>query len=333
MKSPVAVADENGLSINQFRFVVDSSLSGVRLDQYLCQKIPLTSRSVIASSIRSGRIDVDGALRKTSYRLKGGEVVQGALEILSEPEVNPEKIDFPILYEDGSLLVISKPPGLVVHPGSGNSQGTLVNGLVYHCQSIGKVGDKLRPGIVHRLDKDTSGVMVVAKSDYVHRSLVEDFKNRRLYKEYLALLHGTPRDKNGRIVAPIGRHPVQRQKMAVRAGGGRHAATNWEVLEEVEGRYSLVKVTIETGRTHQIRVHMAHLGCPVAGDTTYGSGRNNNTFVRQMLHASRLTFNHPVTGNRINCKAPLWADFNETLEKLGFPDIEAENDDDHSCYR
>lgn len=322
MKSPVVAVDENGVSSKQFRFVVDAGLSGVRLDQFLCQQIPLVSRSLIAASIRSGRIEVDGVLRKTSYRLKGGEVVQGALEVLPELEIYPEKIDFPILYEDDSLLVISKPPGLVVHPGSGNYQGTLVNGLVHHCQSIGEVGDKLRPGIVHRLDKDTSGVMVIAKTGYVHRSLVEDFKNRRLHKEYLALLHGTLREKSGRIVASIGRHPVQRQKMAVRTVGGRHAATTWEVLEELDGGFSLAKIIIETGRTHQIRVHMAHLGSPVAGDTTYGSGRNNNPFDRQMLHASRLTFNHPVTGNRIKCKAPLWVDFHDTLKRLGHLDTE-----------
>lgn len=320
MKPPVAAADEAGVSDSSFTFVVDTVFNGIRLDQFLSQHIPSVSRSLVASSIRSGLVVVGGERRKSSYRLKIGEFVQGSLELPSELEVIPEKIDFPILYEDESLLVISKPPGLVVHPGSGNYQGTLVSGLVYYCQSIGEVGDRLRPGIVHRLDKDTSGVMVVAKSDYVHRSLVDDFKNRRLHKEYLALLHRSPGELKGRIVAAIGRHPIQRQKMTVRTVGGRHAATNWEVVEELESSYSLVRIHIETGRTHQIRVHMAHLGCPVAGDATYGSGRNNAPFERQLLHASRLIFNHPVTGSRVDCHAPLWPDFREVLEAFGFHD-------------
>lgn len=318
MKSSVEAADEKGLSDRPFIFVVSPGLSGVRLDQFLAQHIPAVSRSLITSSIRGGLIVVDGVCRKSSYRLKEGEAVQGALETPPEIEVKPEKIDFPILYEDDSLLVISKPPGVVVHPGSGNHKGTLVSGLVHHCQSIGEVGDRLRPGIVHRLDKDTSGVMVVAKSDYVHRNLVDDFKNRRMHKEYLALLHGIPAEKSGRIVASIGRHPVQRQKMAVRTVGGRHAATSWELVEEFNSGHCLVRVNIETGRTHQIRVHMAHLGCPVAGDTTYGAGSNSSLFERQMLHASRLTFNHPVTGERIDCHAPLWDDFRKVLQALGF---------------
>lgn len=321
MKSPVIAAAETGLSDSSFSFVVASGLSGVRLDQFLSQHIPSVSRSLIASSIRGGLVVVDGACRKNSYRLKVGEVVQGALETPLEPEVKPEKIEFPILFEDESLLVISKPPGLVVHPGSGHHQGTLVSGLVYYCRAISEIGDRLRPGIVHRLDKDTSGVMVVAKSDYVHRSLVDKFKNHRMHKEYLALLHGSPADKKGRIVASIGRHPVQRQKMTVRTVGGRHAATNWQLVEEFDEGLSLARVNIETGRTHQIRVHMAHLGCPVAGDTTYGSGRNNSPFGRQMLHASRLSFNHPVTGRRIDCRAPLWNDFSDILEALGFHDV------------
>lgn len=318
MKSSGVAADERGLCNRLFSFVVGSGMSGMRLDQFLSQQIPSVSRSLITASIRGGLILVDGARRKSSYRLKVGEVVQGSLETPPEIEVKPEKIDFPIIHEDDSLLVISKPPGIVVHPGSGNHQGTLVSGLVHHCQSIGDVGDRLRPGIVHRLDKDTSGVMVVAKSDCVHRILVDDFKNRRMYKEYLALLHKSPAQKKGRIIASIGRHPVQRQKMAVRTVGGRHAATNWEVVENFDNGLSLVRVNIETGRTHQIRVHMAHLGCPVAGDTTYGSGRNNSIFGRQMLHASRLSFNHPVTGGRIDCHAPLWDDFRDILEAYGF---------------
>jgi 23S rRNA pseudouridine1911/1915/1917 synthase len=318
MKSSVATADESASYDSLLSLVVDSGMSGLRLDQFLAHHIPAVSRSLIISSIRGGLIVVDGAQRKSSYRLKVGQVVQGSLKLPPEIEVKPEKIDFPIIYEDEFLLVISKPPGIVVHPGSGNHQATLVSGLVHHCLSIGLVGDRLRPGIVHRLDKDTSGVMVVAKSNAVHRSLVDDFKNRRLDKEYLALLHGSPGRKKGRIVAPIGRHPVQRQKMAVRTVGGRYAATTWDVVEKFDNGNSLVRVNIETGRTHQIRVHMAHLGCPVAGDTIYGSGRDNSLFDRQMLHAFRLSFNHPVSGRRLDCCAPLWDDFRNILKAYGF---------------
>ncbi|MGW8195101.1 MAG: RluA family pseudouridine synthase, partial [Desulforhopalus sp.] len=270
MNPPDGAAKDTGSRDRFFKIHVDSAMGGIRLDQFLSRQLPSVSRSLVSSSIRSGLIAVDGVKRKSSYRLKVGEIVSGTLEALPDVDVHPQKIDFPILFEDNALLIISKPPGLVVHPGSGHQQETLVNGLLYHCHTIEGVGDRLRPGIVHRLDKDTSGAMVVAKTDVVHRSLVELFKNRRLHKEYLAILHGHLAEKQGRIVASIGRHPVQRQKMAVRSTGGRHAASSWTVLREFESGYSLVNVCIETGRTHQIRLHMAHLGCPVAGDAVYG---------------------------------------------------------------
>jgi 23S rRNA pseudouridine1911/1915/1917 synthase len=293
-------------------------MSGMRLDQFLSHYLSSVSRGQIVSSIKQGLILVDGVQKKSSYRLKKDESLLGTVE--NKPSINvfPEKIDFPILFEDDSLLLLSKPPGLVVHPGSGNHKGTLVNGLVYHCESIAGVGDNIRPGIVHRLDKDTSGIMLVAKTERVHQLLVDDFKNRRLKKEYVALLHGILKDKNGRIVAPIGRHPVQRQKMSIRTTGGKHAASRWEVLQEFENKFSLVKMTIETGRTHQIRVHMAHLGCPVVGDLVYGSGRDNSDFPRQLLHASRLVFQHPVTAVEVNMSAELWPDFRKVLFGFGW---------------
>ena len=301
-----------------FQVRIDAGLKGMRLDQFLSNYLPSVSRALVISSIRKGLILVDGVPRKSSYRLKANETLEGAVESKAVVDVLPEKIDFPILYEDDFLLLISKPPGLVVHPGSGNSHGTLVNGLLHHCKFIAGVGDSLRPGIVHRLDKDTSGIMVIAKTESVHRLLVDCFKNHRLEKEYLALLHGVPKNKTGRIVAPIGRHPVQRQKMAIRQTGGKHAASCWEVLHEFENRFSLVKVVIETGRTHQIRVHMAHLGCPVVGDRVYGAGKDNSRFPRQLLHASRLVFQHPVTDAPIDKVALLWPDFEAVLMELGW---------------
>ncbi len=290
----------------------------MRLDQFLSHHLPSVSRSMIISSIRKGLILVDGVHQKSGYRLKKDETLQGVVESKQEIDVLPEEIAFPVIYEDDSLLLLSKPPGLVVHPGSGNHNGTLVNGLVHYCRSIADVGDVMRPGIVHRLDKDTSGIMVVAKTERVHQLLVDNFKTHRLKKEYLALLHGVLKQKSGRIVAPIGRHPVQRQKMAIRQTGGKHAASCWEVVQEFDNRYSLVRISIETGRTHQIRVHMAHLGCPVAGDSVYGAGKDNSNFSRQLLHASRLVFCHPVTGDLLDKSASIWPDFNEVLVGLGW---------------
>jgi 23S rRNA pseudouridine1911/1915/1917 synthase len=313
MESTIAIRDGSSSSVEPFQVAIDAALAGIRLDQFLALSIPSVSRSILVNSIRNGCIFVDAICRKSSYRLKAGEVVSGKIEKQEVLDVQPQPIDFVIIYEDEFLLLLSKPPGLIVHPGSGNSHGTLVNGLVYYCQMIAEVGDSMRPGIVHRLDKDTSGIMLVAKQDFVHRKLVDDFKNRRLTKEYLALLHGVLREKNGRIVASVGRHPVHRQKMAVKQNGGRHAVSNWQVLQEYSNSFSLVKVSIETGRTHQIRVHMAHLGYPIAGDIVYGAHRDNSTFPRQLLHASRLVFHHPVTDQLMDYTADLWPDFADIL--------------------
>ncbi len=301
---------------HQFAYQITERQAGDRLDHFLAESLQDFSRSQLISSVRAGLVLVDGSIRKSSYRLKAGDKVTGS--VISPPAINvqPENIQLTILYEDEFLLVISKPPGLVVHPGSGNPTGTLVNGLLYYCGSIAGIGDSVRPGIVHRLDKDTSGVMVIAKREDVHRKLVEAFKARTMEKEYLALVHGILDQQQGRVVAPIGRHPVHRQKMAVREMGGRYAATHWQVVKEFGGMYSLVKVGIETGRTHQIRVHMAYLGHPVVGDSLYGRGTGQKVFSRQMLHASRLRFIHPITGDKLDIEAPLWHDFLEVLNGL-----------------
>lgn len=298
------------------RIRVDLQSAGIRLDHFLVRHLLEVTRSKIAASIRGGSFMVNGSKVKSSYKLKEGDDVSGSLQEAPPLEVLPQKIDFPILFEDDHLLILSKPPGLVVHPGSGNPSGTLANGLVYHCGSIAGVGDEVRPGIVHRLDKDTSGIMVVAKTDSMHHQLVEVFKSRQVKKEYVALVHGAVEEAQGRIVAPIGRHTVNRQKMAVREHSGKYAVTNWSVLDVFSSRYSLLRILIETGRTHQIRVHMAYLKHPVAGDTLYGSGRNNKPFPRQMLHAARLVFTHPVTGRKMKFEAPLWQDFAEIVEGL-----------------
>lgn len=301
---------------HSFFLKVPSELAGCRLDHFLVRAIPGVSRAHLVEAVRGGLVRVDNVLRKSSYSLKGGESIEGALVSPAPLGVVAEEVDFQILYEDSSLLVLSKPPGLVVHPGSGNQQGTLVSGLVFHCSEIAGIGDDIsRPGLVHRLDKDTSGLMVVAKEEEAHRRLVDAFKARKVEKEYVALLHGSLKNKEGRIVASIGRHPVHRQKMAIRENG-RFAATRWELIQEFSSGFSLVRLLIETGRTHQIRVHMASLGHPVAGDRVYGSGRRNEIFSRQMLHSSRLCFAHPVTGEQLEFVAPVWADFAGILDRL-----------------
>ena len=296
--------------------LVTSADSGLRLDHFLAEKITDASRSQLAAAIRAECLLVDGRPKKTSYRLKTGERIVGALLVPSVHHVQAENIPFPILFEDDELIVLVKPPGLVVHPGSGNTNGTLVNGLVYHCLALRRIGDPIRPGLVHRLDKDTSGIMVVAKSDAAHRFLVDAFKNRQVEKEYFALVHGIMKEKTGRLVAPIGRHSVHRQKMAIQWETGRHAASRWQVVSEFAQRYSLLRVAIETGRTHQIRVHLAHLGHPVVGDVLYGGQRDNRGFPRQLLHAASLTFTHPQSGVMMQQRAPLWTDFQETLDRL-----------------
>lgn len=300
--------------------LVNTPVAGMRLDQFLALKFPGHSRSVLSTAIREGWVLVDLLTRKTSYRLKVGEQVLLDFPALpSAPgKLLAEPIDFPVLFEDEYLLFLSKPPGLVVHPGSGNPQGTLVNGLLHHCEQISTAGDPERPGIVHRLDKDTSGVMVVAKTPETHRALSTLFKNHQLQKIYLAIVCGVPPQEKGRVVAPIGRHPVRRQKMALVSQGGRYAASSWE-LEETFNGFSLLRVEIETGRTHQIRVHLEGEGFPVAGDQVYGGSRRQRRaelFPRQMLHASTLILTHPITGEMLNITAPLWADFQKTLMQL-----------------
>ena len=297
---------------------VSEKYSGIRLDHYLVQTAAAgLSRSLIISSIKAGLVKVNDCKVKAGYRLRPDDCITGYIEpAVSEGVPTAQPVIFDVLQEDPALLIISKPAGLVVHPGAGNPDNTLVNGLLYHYKDLSGVGDETRPGIVHRLDKDTSGVMLVARTIDSHRKLVQDFKDRRIEKRYLALLHGIPDKGNGRIVAPIGRHPINRQKMSVRESDGRYAVSNWSVKEVFE-RHCLVEVHIETGRTHQIRVHMAHIGHPVAGDQVYGSHRQNGLFPRQMLHAWKLRFNHPLSGREIAVEAPVPDDFLRIHDILG----------------
>jgi 23S rRNA pseudouridine1911/1915/1917 synthase len=305
---------------NFLEATIARAFNNVRLDHFLVQVgLQDFSRSQITVSIKTGSIKVNGSIVKPGYRVKTGDVITGVLrgrEADSFPESQP--VDFDILYEDSSIIVISKPTGLVVQPVSGNPQHTHDNGLLFHFKELADVGDPTRPGIVHRLDKDTSGVMVIARSSLAHQRLVQAFKDRTTEKQYLALVHGKPLERSGRIVAPIGRHPVNRQKMAVRERTGKYAVTSWTV-HTLFDRHSLLEVRIETGRTHQIRVHLSHMRYPVAGDQVYGGSRNNRPFARQMLHSWKLILRHPESGEAMTFEAPLAADFQQMLDMMEEP--------------
>jgi 23S rRNA pseudouridine1911/1915/1917 synthase len=292
--------------------------AGQRLDHYLARKYPDQSRSFLHKLIGTANVLVDGQTVKAGYRLRTSNTVTIFFPPPSPSVLTPEKIDLSVLFEDEHLLVINKPPGLVVHPASGHRNGTLVHGLLYRCQNLPTI-DGGRPGIVHRLDKDTTGVMLVAKTEQAMRGLMADFKDRKIQKKYHALLLRCPREQDGRIVAPIGRHPVDRKKMAIQSVHGRYAATIWHVMERFANGWCLAEIGIETGRTHQIRVHMASVKTPVAGDLLYGGAVDRNAIVkpsRQMLHASTLRLNHPFSGQELFFTAPLWEDMQSMLDIL-----------------
>jgi 23S rRNA pseudouridine1911/1915/1917 synthase len=301
---------------------------GERLDAALALEAGL-SRAKAQQLIEAGLALVNGKPAKASYRLRVNDAVEyGELPQPSAGWLVPEAIPLDIVFEDASLIVLNKPPGLVVHPGAGNWRSTLVHALLYHAaQSLSGVGGPARPGIVHRLDKDTSGLMVVAKTDAAHEGLARQFKGGEVSKLYLALILGAPREESGRIEAPIGRHPVERQRMAVREGG-RMAVTEWRLVERLGACCTLAQFRLRTGRTHQIRVHAAKLGHPVAGDATYGGRRYGSlrctaaqrrsleAVPRQLLHSWRLGFSHPVSGERLDFEAPLPEDFASALRAL-----------------
>ncbi len=302
-------------------FTVGNNDVGQRLDQFLVRQEPFlkSSRSYVQNLIKKGHALLNGASSKTGHRLHSGDTIQVDIPPPVSTDIVPEDIEFTLLYEDNSLAVLSKPPGIVVHPAAGHSGGTLVHGLLMHLDNLSGINGEERPGIVHRLDKDTSGVMVVAKNDYAHGFLVEQFSQRKVEKVYYAILDGIPGTNKGRIELPIGRHPVNRKKMAIRPDSGRSAITSWKVLENLACNFCLAAIRLETGRTHQIRVHMASEGCPVAGDSIYG--RKNSLYAelgisRQLLHSYQLAFNHPDDGKQMSFQAPLYPDMEEVLTIL-----------------
>jgi 23S rRNA pseudouridine1911/1915/1917 synthase len=306
--------------------VATPEAKGERLDAWLARQLPALSRSRLQALIEEGHVLLDGARARPSARLRPGEAVRVHVPAPIPAEPQPEDIPVAVVHEDAHLLVVNKPAGLVVHPGAGTSRGTLVNALLRHVRDLSGVGGVLRPGIVHRLDRGTSGLLVVAKDDETHRALVRQFAGRTVEKEYVALVLGNPPGASGEIDSPIGRDPVHRKKMAVRAPRGREARTSWRVEERFDGA-ALLRVRIHTGRTHQIRVHLASIGHPVAGDPVYGGKRTLSSrrgaareafasLERPALHAARLAFTHPATGERLAFEAPLPADLESVLALL-----------------
>ncbi len=294
--------------------MVDAAGVGLRLDRWLAGRLPELSRARLQALITAGHVQLDDRSTKASHRLKSGQTVTVSVPPAEAALPGPEDIPLRLVYEDQDLLVVDKPAGLVVHPGAGRRGGTLVNALLHQVKDLSGVGGVLRPGIVHRLDKGTSGLMVVAKSDHAHRALAAQFAGRTVEKEYLALVHGIPVRPEGVISAAIGRDPVHRRKMSVRAPRGRDARSDYRVMEALDGA-ALLRVRIHSGRTHQIRVHLAALGHPVAGDATYGGTRTPssrrpasrdalNALSRPALHAARLAFDHPVSGSRLSFESP-----------------------------
>lgn len=287
-----------------------------RLDTWLAEAVPEHSRSRWQSLIKDGRVTVNGAPCKANQKIRAGDRAEWTVPEATPAEPQAEDIGLTVLFEDRNMIVINKPAGLVVHPAVGNETGTLVNALLHHCKDLTGIGGEKRPGIVHRLDKDTSGVMVVAKNEKAMNELARQFKERETAKEYLTIVWGVPYGKRGTIETTIGRHPIHRKKMAVNVRNGREAVSHYEVLEAL-GEAALVLVKIETGRTHQIRVHMAHIKNPVIGDTVYGRGRASTIKAdRQMLHAAKLSLNHPTSGKPMTFEAPLPADMEALLTQL-----------------
>ena len=293
---------------------VTAGPEAARLDKYLSEVFPEHSRSFFQNCIENGQVLVDGRPARAKEKHREGSVITFFAEEPRELEAKPEDIPLDIVYEDGDIAVINKPKGMVVHPAPGNETGTLVNALLFHMKDLSGINGVLRPGIVHRLDKDTTGLLVIAKNDAAHISLAEQIREKTARREYTALVFGGFREEEGRVDAPIARHKTDRKRMAV-VPGGREAVTLFQVAARYE-KYTLLHLRLTTGRTHQIRVHMAYIGHPVAGDAVYTKQKFPYPTQGQMLHAHRLTLTHPRTGERMTFEAPLPAYFQEILSRL-----------------
>lgn len=310
-----------------FTIQVPQKDHGIRLDHFLSRTDLGLSRSQAKKLIEEGMIHLNQRASKPSAHLKSDDVISGTLPEPEPLSVEPEPLALTVLYEDPSIIVVDKPAGMVVHPALGNISGTLVNALMYHCRDLAGINGVLRPGIVHRLDKDTSGVMVVAKNDEAYHHLIRQFKDRDIEKVYLGIAYGRFSKEEGIVDTAIGRHPSERKRMSTRTRKGRAAVTRWKVSERLDG-FALLEIFPRTGRTHQIRVHLSSIGHPLLGDPLYGRKNRPGTIqdpvlrgcvermARQALHAHRLTFTHPRTGERVEFVSPLPEDMKEVLAWL-----------------
>ncbi len=288
--------------------------AGERLDKFIADNSEI-SRSYAAKLCEDGAVVSDGAALAKKYKVSGSETIEISVPKPAEPEAKPENIPLDIVYEDDDVIIVNKPRGMVVHPAAGNETGTLVNGLLYHCGGgLSAINGVVRPGIVHRIDKDTSGLIIAAKNNAAHLSLAEQWQSSKPLRKYVALVNGNIKEDEGTINKPIARHPGDRKKMAV-VSGGREAITHFKVLERF-GLYTLVECTLETGRTHQIRVHMASIGHSIVGDKTYGIKKERFNLNGQLLHAKTLGFIHPSTGERMEFTSELPDYFANILNKI-----------------
>ena len=288
----------------------------MRLDKYLAEQFPEQTRSYLQKLIKEGSVLVNGKIVKTGFQLSKGDEVSVNIPEPKELDVEPQKMDLDIVYEDEDVILVNKPKGMVVHPAPGHTTDTLVNGLLYHCKdNLSGINGVARPGIVHRIDRDTTGILIVCKNDMSHNSIAAQLKEHSINRRYRALVHGNLKDDTGTIEGPIGRHPIDRKKMSINEKNGKPAVTHYTVLERF-GNYTLIECKLETGRTHQIRVHMTSIGHPLVGDEVYGPAKCPFKLQGQCLHAMILGFVHPRTGEYMEFSADLPAYFEDLLRKL-----------------
>ncbi len=300
--------------MNKVEFEVDEMSVGARIDVFLSSQFCDKSRSYLQGIIETEQVLVNGKIKKSNYKLRLEDRIEVVISDPVDLGVLPEKIQLDILFEDSDLIVINKAQGMIVHPASGVQTGTLVNALLAHCKDLSGINGVMRPGIVHRIDKDTSGVLVVAKNDLAHNKLSQQLKDHSMTREYIALVEGVIKSDEGIVDEPLARHPNQRVKIAV-VKGGRQSVTHYQVLERFK-EYTLIKCILETGRTHQIRVHMAYVGHPLVGDPVYGYKKQKFSLVGQALHAQKLGFIHPTSGEYMEFQSPLPEYFNKLINNL-----------------
>ena len=298
-----------------YKYIVKNESQGKRLDKYVTEQNTEITRTAVQRLIDEKNILVNGKEQKASYKVNENDVVEVEIPEPKKIEIKAEDIPIEVIYEDSDIIVVNKPKGMVVHPGNGNVDGTLVNAIMAKCEgSLSGIGGEIRPGIVHRIDEDTSGLLIVAKNDKAHVNLSEQIKEHKVKKTYIALVRGVVRENEATIDMPIGRSKTDRKKMAV-CKDGKNAVTHIKVLKRWE-HYTLLQVNIETGRTHQIRVHLSYIGYPIIGDYTYSNGKNEFGVVGQCLHAQKLEFKHPTTNKIMELEAPLPEYFQEIIQKL-----------------